>query len=85
MQTSQIPKTNHKKVIDKAVIPSCTSQPFSEGSHCARCKYIFKAQKILSTDVHFCGEWEIVIPSTLMFDGVKIQRCVFCKKILNVK
>lgn len=85
MQTSQIPKTNHKKVIDKAVIPSCTRQPFSEGSHCAKCNHVFVVQKILSTDIHFGGEWEIVIPSTLMFDGVKIQRCVFCEKVLNVK
>ena len=47
-----IEKTNHTKVIDKAVESTCKETGLTEGSHCSVCKEIIKQQKTIDKLEH---------------------------------
>ena len=61
-------KLEHRKVIDKEVLPTCLNTGLTKGSHCDICGEIFDKQEIVSKDPHkymngACIECRIAEPS----------------------
>jgi len=52
------PQTNHKAIIDPAVVPTCEGTGLTEGSHCEDCGEVLVAQQIIPALGHTASDWK---------------------------
>ena len=55
-EQKEIPKADHKEVLDKAVAPTCTESGKTTGKHCETCGEVLEAQ----TEIPATGHKEVV-------------------------
>ena len=63
LETLSIAMTEHKIVIDEAVLPGCETEGLTEGSHCENCKKIIKKQEKVDAINHNYVITKTVSPS----------------------
>ena len=74
----------HKVVIDKAVPATCTSDGFTEGSHCSRCGMIIKKPEIIKAKgQHRSPYVEVITPANTERDGEYLMLCCDCDEVLS--
>ncbi|WP_295212147.1 hypothetical protein [Ruminococcus sp.] len=69
---------HYNKVIDKAVPATCTSSGKTEGSHCAVCGKILKAQTEIPATGHKYGDFVVTKQPTCTANGTKTKTCKSC-------
>lgn len=69
----------HEEVIDSYVAPTCGETGLTEGSHCARCHKVFKAQDVIAAHGNHPGYYEVsrVLPQPGA-DGYILYHCTHC-------
>lgn len=75
--------TGHTPVTDPAVSPTCTAQGRSEGSHCAVCGEVFRAQEILERLAHTPVNVPAVAPNCTANGFGEGTVCSACGEILK--
>ena len=76
-----IKRIPHTVVKDEAVAPTCTSDGWTEGSHCSLCGEVFVPQERISATGHNWGEWTITTPATENSEGVETRTCSKCNEV----
>lgn len=71
----------HTTVVDIAVTMTCTTDGFTEGSHCSYCGQIFVAQEKIPASGHKYSEWEKVLDASCTQDGLEQRECANCSNI----
>ena len=81
-EQKEIPKADHKEVLDKAVAPTCTESGKTTGKHCETCGEVLEAQ----TEIPATGHKEVVddaVEATCTETGkTEGKHCALCGKIL---
>ena len=67
-------------VKDAAVAATCTADGLTEGSHCADCGKVLKAQETVPMLGHDWGEWKVVKEATATVAGSRERSCKTCGK-----
>lgn len=67
-------------VKDAAVAATCTTDSLTEGSHCADCGKVLKAQETVPMLGHDWGEWKVVKEATATVAGSRERSCKTCGK-----
>ena len=70
-----IPKLEHKIVIDPEVQPTCTTVGYTQGSHCSVCETVIEKQNMIPTIPHSWSEWTQKTPATCTEDEVLERMC----------
>ncbi len=65
----------HEAVVDKAIPATCTTKGKTEGSHCANCKKVLKAQKAIKALGHKWNGGKVTRKATTTKSGVKKYNC----------
>lgn len=76
-----IKRIPHTVVKDEAVAPTCTSDGWTEGSHCSLCGEVFVPQERIPATGHNWGEWTITTPATENSEGVETRTCSKCNEV----
>ncbi len=72
---------DHTHVVkDAAAAATCTADGLTEGSHCADCKKVLKAQETVPMLGHNWGEWKVVKEATTTVTGSRERSCKTCGK-----
>ena len=75
--------TTHNEVVDKAVPATCTTEGKTEGSHCADCGKVIKAQEVVPATGHKFGEFEVTKKATCTTDGEQVKKCTECGETIT--
>ena len=67
-------------VKDAAVAATCTADGLTEGSHCADCGKVLKAQETVPMLGHDWSEWKVVKEATATVAGSRERSCKTCGK-----
>lgn len=73
---SEVPATGHSVVIHAAVEPTCTKDGLTEGTHCAVCKKVLTAQKIIPAVGHKYSS--VVTKPSCTAKGFTTYTCSVC-------
>jgi hypothetical protein len=73
--TMKIPATGHTVVIDKAVLPGCTTEGLTAGAHCDACGEVITAQETVPALGHEYSDW------TVSDNGMQSRICFVCFNI----
>ena len=76
-------KTHTNVVVDKGVIPSCTTDGLTEGCHCTSCGTVIKEQTIIPAKGHIIITDPAVEPTTTSTGLTEGSHCSVCGKILK--
>ena len=79
--TVTIPKTSHTPVTDQAVAATCTQAGKTEGTHCAVCGMVLKAQTPVPKLEHIWDAGKVTKQPTATVEGTKTYTCSMCKKV----
>ena len=71
-------KTAHNEIAMPGKAATCTATGLTDGSKCADCGEIVKAQTVIEVIAHAYGEWEIVLEATATEAGMKSRACSAC-------
>lgn len=78
--TKIIPTTEHTKIVDKAVPPTCTVAGKTEGSHCSACGKVLENQQEIQALDHDFGDWRISLEPTFESEGIEVRTCKRCNE-----
>ena len=78
---TELPRTDHTVVKDRAVKPTCTKTGLSAGSHCSVCKKVLKVQKVLPASGH-TGKVKRT-QAGWKKNGLEKEVCAVCGKTLR--
>ena len=70
----EIPASGHSFVLDPEVLPSCTEDGLTDGTHCEYCGKVGKEQRIQKNLGHNYGEWSIVNKKKCLYK----RECLRC-------
>ena len=76
---SYVRRTEHSRVVDKPVEPTCTQTCLSEGEHCSYCNRILIEQKIIKAKGHTYINWIEIDAPTCMVNGRESSVCSVCE------
>jgi hypothetical protein len=68
----------HKEVTDAAVAATCTTDGWTEGSHCELCGEVMKAQERIPALGHQWDAGVVTVQPTAVSPGVKTYTCTVC-------
>ncbi|MDO5155064.1 MAG: leucine-rich repeat domain-containing protein [Eubacteriales bacterium] len=73
-------KTEHKKVMDEDVAPTCEKDGKKGGSHCEICKEVLDAPETIKAAGHIFDAGKVTKQPTATATGVKTFTCTVCGK-----
>ena len=84
-EQKEIPKADHKEVLDKAVAPTCTESGKTTGKHCETCGEVLEAQ----TEIPATGHKEVVddaVEATCTETGkTEGSHCEICQTVIKTQ
>ena len=83
--TEDIPALQHSTVTDAAVAPTCTVAGLTEGSHCATCGTVLKAQDIILAMGHVSVIDNAIAPSCTVAGLTEGSHCATCGTVLKAQ
>ncbi len=77
-KTEVLSATGHSPVTDEAVVPTCTTEGKTEGSHCSVCHGVIVAQSVIPAMGHSYDGGTVTTEATCTAEGIRTYICTTC-------